>query len=90
MIDLLISVVLVGVAVTYIVEFIDLVTSGFFGVSILNKFLSLPLSVGGLFVLENNDLKLIVTAPATAFIALFISKLINQPVATKVPRLRGL
>jgi hypothetical protein len=90
MTDLLISVALVGVAVTYIVEFIDLVTSGFFGVSILNKFLSLPLSVGGLFVLENNDLKLIVTAPATAFIALFISKLINQPVATKVPRLRGL
>ena len=90
MTDLLISVVLVGVAVTYTVEFLDLVTTGFFGVSVLNKFLSLPLSVGGLFVLDTTDVKLAVAAPATAFVALFISKLINKPVATKVPRLRGL
>jgi hypothetical protein len=90
MTDLLISVALVGVAVTYVVEFIDLVTAGFFGVSVLNKFLSLPLSVGGLFALETTDVKLVVAVPATAFVALFISKLINQPVATKVPRLRGL
>ena len=90
MTDLLISAVLVGVAVTYAVEFIDLITTGFFGVSILNKFLSLPLSVGGLFVLDTTDVQLVVAAPATAFVALFISKLINQPVATKVPRLRGL
>jgi len=90
MTDLLISVALVGIAVTYIIEFIDLVTAGFFGVSVLNKFLSLPLSVGGLFVLGTTDIQLTVAAPATAFVALFISKLINQPVATKVPRLRGL
>ena len=90
MTDLLISVALVGVAVTYAVEFIDLVTAGFFGVSVLNKFLSLPLSVGGLFALQTTDVKLVVAVPATAFVALFISKLINQPVATKVPRLRGL
>ena len=90
MTDLLISVVLVGVAVTYTVEFLDLVTTGFFGVSVLNKFLSLPLSVGGLFVLDTTDVKLAVAAPSTAFVALFISKLINQPIATKVPRLRGL
>lgn len=87
MTDLLISIIIVGTASTYIIELLDLLTRGFFGVPILNKWLSLPLSVGGLYLLEVVDTALAVATPATAFVTLAISKFINKPVATTVPRL---
>jgi hypothetical protein len=90
MTDLLIAIVIVGTASTYIIEFLDLLTRGFFGVPILNKALSLPLSIGGLYLLDIVDITLVVATPATAFVTLMISKFINRPVATTVPRLRGL
>lgn len=87
MTDLLISILIVGTASNYVIEFFDLLTRGFFGVPVLNKALSLPLSAGGLYLLEVVGLPLVVATPATAFVALVISKFINRPVATTVPRL---
>jgi len=55
MIDLLITIVIAGVAVTYIIEFIELVTVGMFGVPLLNKFLTLPLSFGALISQNSLD-----------------------------------
>jgi len=41
MVDLLITILIAGVAVTYVIEFIELITTGMFGVPLLNKFLTL-------------------------------------------------
>jgi hypothetical protein len=90
MTDLLIAIVIAGTASTYVIEFLDLLTRGFFGVPLLNKVLLLPLSIGGLYLLGIVDTTLVIATPATAFITLMISKFINRPVATTVPRLRGL
>jgi hypothetical protein len=90
MTDLLIAIIIVGTASTYVNEFLDLLTRGFFGVPALNKSLSLPLSIVGLYLLNVTDMTLIVATPATAFVTLMISKFINRPIATTVPRLRGL
>ena len=53
MTDLLISTIIAGSAVTYAVEFIELITKGFFGVVVLNKYITLPLNIGALFILGN-------------------------------------
>jgi membrane protein implicated in regulation of membrane protease activity len=89
MTDLLISTIIAGSAVTYAVEFIELITKGFFGVVVLNKYITLPLNIGALFILGNRDLKLIASAPAATLVALLISKYLNKPVAVtrQLPRL---
>ena len=49
MTDLLITIIISGIAVTYVIEFIELTTFGMFGVPLLNRVLTLPLSFGALF-----------------------------------------
>jgi hypothetical protein len=90
MTDLLISIVISGIAITYVVEFLNLITTDFFGVSFLNKVLTLPLSFGGLWVLDIRGLHLIVAVPAAAFVSLYIGKNLDKPVVANLPRLRGL
>ena len=89
MIDLLITIVIAGVAVTYIVEFIELVTVGMFGVPLLNKFLTLPLSFGALISQKSLDMQFIIAVPAIATVALLLSKYLNKPrvVQQRLPRL---
>jgi hypothetical protein len=90
MTDLLISILISGIAITYVVEFLNLITTDFFGVSFLNKLLTLPLSFGGLWVLDVRGLHLIVAVPAAAFVSLYIGKNLDKPVVANLPRLRGL
>lgn len=89
MTDLLISIVIAGAAVAYVIEFVNLVTADFFGIAGLNKFLTLPLNGLALFLLGVHDVKIAVAIPAATLIAILISKYLNKPVVTNVPRLRG-
>lgn len=89
MIDLLITVVIAGVAVTYVIEFLELVTTGLFGIPLLNKFLTLPLSFGALISQNSLDMQFIIAVPAIATVALLLSKYLNKPrvVQQRLPRL---
>jgi hypothetical protein len=89
MTDLLITILLSGIAVTYVIEFIELVTTGFFGVPLLNKFLTLPLSFGALFSQTALDKTYIIAVPSIATVALLLSKYLNKPrvVQQRLPRL---
>jgi hypothetical protein len=89
MTDLLITIVIAGVAVTYVIEFIELVTVGMFGVLLLNKFLTLPLSFGALISQNSLDRHFIIAVPAIATVALLLSKYLNKPrvVQQRLPRL---
>jgi hypothetical protein len=89
MIDLLITIVIAGVAVTYIIEFIELITAGMFGIPLLNKFLTLPLSFGALISQNSLDRHFITAVPAIATVALLLSKYLNKPrvVQQRLPRL---
>ena len=90
MTDLLISIIIAGAAVGYLIEFINLITLDFFGVSVLNKFLTLPLNTGALYLLGVEDIKLLVVVPAATLVSILISKYLNKPTVTRVPRLGGL
>jgi hypothetical protein len=91
MTDLLITTILAGLAVTYAIEFLDLLVGGFFGKTILNKWLSLPLSFGAVFSQLHWDTTLIIAVPAATFIAVAVGQYLNKPVVTNFNRLtRGL
>jgi len=89
MIDLLITIVIAGVAVTYVIEFIELITTGMFGVPLLNKFLTLPLSFGALISQNSFSMQFIIAVPAIATVALLLSKYLNKPrvIQQRLPRL---
>ena len=88
MIDLLITILIAGVAVTYVIEFIELITTGLFGVPLLNKFLTLPLSFGALISQNSLDTQFIIAVPAIATVAILLSKYLNKPkvVQQRLPR----
>ena len=91
MTDLLITTLLSGLAVTYAIELIDLITRGFFGKATLNKMLSLPLSFLALFSQVHLNTSLIVAVPAATFLAVAVGQYINKPVVSSFNRLtRGL
>ena len=89
MVDLLITILIAGVAVTYVIEFIELITTGMFGVPLLNKFLTLPLSFGALISQNSLNMQFIIAVPAIATVALLLSKYLNKPrvVQQRLPRL---
>lgn len=93
MTDLLITVLLVGCAVTYLIELLDLTIIGaWLSKSTINAFFTLPLSFGGMFVMTNTlAWQMLVTVPATVFISLALSKYVNKPVivggSRQIPRL---
>ena len=89
MTDLLITIVLSGIAVTYVIEFIEPVTTGIIGIPILNKFLTLPLSFAALFSQSEIDKTYIIAVPSIATVALLLSKYLNKPrvVQQRLPRL---
>ena len=89
MVDLLITILIAGVAVTYVIEFVELITTGMFGVPLLNKFLTLPLSFGALISQNSLDMQFIIAVPAIATVALLLSKYLNKPrvVQQRLPRL---
>jgi hypothetical protein len=90
MTSLLIAILITAPAITYVIEFVELITFGMFGVPTLNKYLALPLSAGALWLLHVKDLRLIVATPAASLIAIMISRYINKPTVASLPRLRSL
>ena len=90
MVDLLLSVILVAFAVTYVLELLDLTLLGaWIGKANINVFFALPLSFGGLYVFHNLTINLAVLVPAATFVSLFLSKYLNKPtvVQQRLPRL---
>lgn len=80
MTNLLISVLISGIAVTYTVELLDLVTFSIFSVGTINKVLSLPLSFGYIYCLQPHISKeYVASVPASTFIALFVNKYLHKP-----------
>lgn len=86
MVNLLIAVLLSGLAVTFTVELVSLALVFFINKEKLYAFLSLPLSFGALLCFYNIDLKFVVSVPAVSFIALLVNKYINKPVTIAAPR----
>jgi ABC-type amino acid transport system permease subunit len=86
MVNLLISVLLSGTAVTFAIEFFALVLAWFFDKERLYAVLSLPLSFGALFCFSKLNKTYVVAVPATAFIALILNKVINKPVVLNANR----
>jgi hypothetical protein len=84
MVDYILASLMVGMALTYILELVDL---GFVSRSSLNKFLTLPLSVGGFYLLGYWDISLVVAVPSSIFVALYIGKQLNKPAQVTTPRL---
>jgi hypothetical protein len=73
-------------AVTYAIEFLDLITYVIVDKSFLNKLLPMPLSLGALYLLKYWDLKLVVAVPAASFLSLMINKYLNKPVVFEARR----
>lgn len=87
MTDLLIKLLIIGAAVTYLLEAFDMLLGGFFEKTFINLYLSLPLSVAGVFVMQRSwTLDMLVTVPASTFISLFLLKYLNKPQQVDVRR----
>jgi predicted membrane-bound dolichyl-phosphate-mannose-protein mannosyltransferase len=90
MVDLLIATVLTGLAVTYVLELLNLTILGaWLGKSNINIFFAPQLSFGALYVFYGIDINLVVTVPAATFISLALTKYLNKPavVQSRIPRL---
>ena len=83
--DIVISVLLTGMAVTYVIEFLDLFISGFITKPTLNKYFALPLSFLGLWAQLNIETDFFVLVPAATFVSLAIGMYLNKPVVIKSP-----
>jgi hypothetical protein len=86
MVNLLIAVLLSGLAVTFTIELLFLGLGFLISKEKLYALLSLPLSFGALLCFYNINLKFAVAVPAVSFIALFINKYINKPITIAAPR----
>lgn len=88
MTDLILTIVLVGAAVTYTLETLDAVLMGFIQKTTLNIVLSLPLSLGGMWVMQQSfTVEMFATVPAATFVSLFLVKYLNKPQQVDVRRL---
>ena len=83
--DLLIAVLFTGMAVTYVIEFLDLFISGFITKPTLNKYFALPLSFLGLWAQLDIYYDFFVLVPAATFVSLIIGMYLNRPVVVKAP-----
>ena len=83
--DIVIPVLLTGMAVTYVIEFLDLFISGFITKPTLNKYFALPLSFLGLWVQIDLYYDFFVLVPAATFVSLAIGMYLNKPVIVKAP-----
>lgn len=86
MVNLLISVILSGLAVTFAIEFLSLGLRLLLSKERIYSLLSLPLSFGALTCFYTINLKFVVAVPAVSFIVLFINKYINKPMVLATPR----
>jgi hypothetical protein len=85
--DLLIPVILTGVAVTYVIELLELFISEFITKPTLNKYLALPLSFGGMLAQLDMAYDFFVLVPAATFVSLVIGMWLNKPQVVQTQRL---
>ena len=84
--DLLIYVLITGMAAAYIIEFLTSFLGVFIPPRILKQFLTLPLAIFGCWLFNVPGLTLAVASPAAAFVALAIMLFINRPVSVITQR----
>jgi ABC-type bacteriocin/lantibiotic exporter with double-glycine peptidase domain len=82
--DILINIVISGLSVAYIVEFITAFTNRFIPSWILKAILPFPFSVISLYVLGIFGLPLIIYGLAASCIALVVVFFVNRPVTNQV------
>ena len=78
--EFLITIVIAGMAVGYVTEFIAGLLDSWVDSSIIKRVTTLPLGALFLWLLGVEGLALIVATPAAGFFALVILSLINRPV----------
>jgi hypothetical protein len=86
MVNLLISVILSGIAVTFAIELLSLGLELFVDKERIYSVLSLPLSFGALMCFYPITKAFIVSVPAIAFIVLILNKMVNKPVIINASR----
>ena len=89
MVNLLISVLLTGAAVFYLIELIDNVQSTLFSFrrATLNYILAMPLSLLGLYLLGYWNRTLFVSVPAATLVSLVLNLQVNKPTVIQNQRL---
>lgn len=89
MTDLIIPVLLTGMAVTFVIEFLDLIMLGIVTKPTLYNVLALPLTFLGLWAQLDIQYDFFVLVPATTFVVMMLNKYLNKPVvvSTRLPRL---
>ena len=87
MTDLLLTILVVGSAVTYMLEAFKFALGGFFEPTFINVILSLPLSLGGMFAMQRQwSVQMLATVPAATLVALVLIKFINKPTQVEMRR----
>lgn len=79
--DILISVVISGMAVAYLTELVSIVTEAFFSPRIIKLILTLPLSFIAVWFLDLKGFEVPIGGLAAAFISLALLQLVNRPVS---------
>jgi hypothetical protein len=87
MTDLLLIVFLTGLAVTYVIEFLDMLFNNFGLKPLFNKYLAMPLSFLGLFSQMSIDYSFFVLVPAITLVSLVIGMWLNKPTLVQTQRL---
>lgn len=77
--ELLIAIIISGLAATYLIEFITSLVETWVDGKILRAIFTLPINVAGLYFLGYWDNTLFVAAPAASLISAIMSLLINRP-----------
>lgn len=78
--ELLLIVVIAGMATGYVTELAASLTADWWSTSITKRVLTIPLGVLFSWLLGVTGLALVVTAPAAGFLALVVMSIINRPV----------
>lgn len=86
MVNLLISVLLSGLAVTFAIEFLYLGLFILFDKDITYNVLTIPLSFGALWCFADLSKWFVVSVPATSFVVLMTNKFLNKPAVFNASR----
>lgn len=88
MVNLLLTILLIGAAVTYALELLDALLMGLISKGTIKKLFSLPLSLGGIWVMQQTwDIQMAVTVPAATFVSLTLIKFLDKPTQVQYQRL---
>lgn len=77
--DILIGIIISGIAVSFSIEFVNVVTENFFSAKILRAVLTLPLAFYAAWLLGITGFTLVVAGPAAAFISVAATQIVTRP-----------